>query len=132
MFHNNDLNQVTWELRAMGGAPKFEESQTLPDVSYADFARSIGLEAIDRRRAGRARPGLGPRAARRPAGVLDVHCDPEVPPIPPHATWDQLKDTAEAVLKGDPDAWHLMAQGVKTKAQEFIPRDRADPRRYAD
>ena len=46
MLHNNDLNQVTWELRAMGGAPKFEESQVLPDVSYADFARGMGLLAI--------------------------------------------------------------------------------------
>jgi pyruvate dehydrogenase (quinone) len=29
VLHNNDLNQVTWELRAMGGAPKFEQSQNL-------------------------------------------------------------------------------------------------------
>src|SRR5439155_24276818 len=27
VFHNNDLNQVTWELRAMGGEPKLEDSQ---------------------------------------------------------------------------------------------------------
>ncbi|MBO0880272.1 MAG: thiamine pyrophosphate-requiring protein, partial [Mycobacterium sp.] len=47
VLHNNDLNQVTWELRAMGGAPKFEESQTLPDVSYAGFARSLDLEGIE-------------------------------------------------------------------------------------
>ena len=53
--------------------------------------------------------------------VLDVRCDPEVPPIPPHATYEQLKDLAAAVLKGDPNAWHLMVQGAKTKAQEFLP-----------
>src|SRR5256885_5090286 len=47
VLHNNDLNQVTWELRAMGGAPKFEESQTLPDVSYAAVARSIGPEGLE-------------------------------------------------------------------------------------
>ncbi|MEA2739500.1 MAG: hypothetical protein QOH05_2807, partial [Acetobacteraceae bacterium] len=35
ILHNNDLNEVTWELRAMGGAPKFAESQTLPEVDYA-------------------------------------------------------------------------------------------------
>src|SRR3569833_1956142 len=34
VIHNNDLNQVTWELRAKGGAPKFAESQSLPDVDY--------------------------------------------------------------------------------------------------
>ena len=46
VLHNNDLNQVTWEMRAMEGAPKFTESQRLPDISYADFARSLGLHAI--------------------------------------------------------------------------------------
>src|SRR4051795_12814718 len=46
VLHNNDLNQVTWELRAMGGTPKFVESQALPDVSYAGFAESLGLHAI--------------------------------------------------------------------------------------
>src|SRR6187551_3247230 len=46
VLHNSDLNQVTWELRAMGGTPKFVESQALPDVSYADFATSIGLGAL--------------------------------------------------------------------------------------
>jgi pyruvate dehydrogenase (quinone) len=122
VFHNNDLNQVTWELRAMGGAPKFEESQTLPDISYADFARSIGLGAISVESPG----DLGAAwdsalTATRPT-VLDIRCDPEVPPIPPHATFEQMKATAESLLKGDPSAWHLMVQGAKTKAQEFMPK----------
>ncbi|GAA0382536.1 thiamine pyrophosphate-requiring protein [Acrocarpospora corrugata] len=124
VFHNNDLNQVTWELRAMGGAPKFEESQSLPDVDYAGFARSLGLEGITV-----AEPeSLGPAWDRAFTStvptVLDVHCDPEVPPIPPHATFDQIKSVTEAVLKGDPEAFHLVAQGIKTKAQEFLPGKR--------
>ena len=43
---DNDLNQVTWEMRALQGAPKFTGSQTLPDVSCAGFATRLGLEAI--------------------------------------------------------------------------------------
>ncbi|WP_280336649.1 thiamine pyrophosphate-requiring protein [Nocardia wallacei] len=121
VFHNNDLNQVTWELRAMGGAPKFEESQTLPDVSYAEVARCAGFTAI----AVDSPDQLGDAWDRAFAAdgpvLLDVRCDPEMPPIPPHATWDQLKDTASALLHGDPDALHLMAQGAKAKVQEFIP-----------
>ncbi len=46
VLHNNDLNQVTWEMRAMEGAPKFTESQTLPDVDYAAFAESLGLVGL--------------------------------------------------------------------------------------
>ncbi|WP_280401499.1 thiamine pyrophosphate-requiring protein [Nocardia carnea] len=121
VFHNNDLNQVTWELRAMGGAPKFTESQDLPDVPYADLAHEMGLEgiAIDH-------PddigGMWDRAlAMRSPTVLDVRCDPEVPPIPPHATYEQIKDLGKSLLRGDPDAFHLVVQGAKAKAQEFRP-----------
>lgn len=121
VFHNNDLNQVTWELRAMGGAPKFEESQTLPDVSYADIARSAGLSGITVRSPDDLASAWDCALHADSPVLLDVHCDPEVPPIPPHATWDEMKDTAEAVLRGDPEAWHLLVQGAKAKAQEFIP-----------
>ena len=59
VLHNNDLNQVTWELRAMGGTPEFVESQALPD----DVVRR--LRGLDRaRRHHRHRP----RAARRTPG----------------------------------------------------------------
>ena len=117
VFHNNDLNQVTWELRAMGGAPKFEESQSLPDVSYADFARRLGL----RRRSPCGHPDeLGPAwdralAADRPA-VLDVHCDPEVPPIPPHATFEQVKSMAAGRAQGRPGRLHLVVAGREDEA----------------
>ncbi|GLY38298.1 thiamine pyrophosphate-requiring protein [Amycolatopsis sp. NBRC 101858] len=121
VFHNNDLNQVTWELRAMGGAPKFEESQSLPDVDYAGFALSLGLAAITVDKPDQLGPAWETALSAGKAAVLDVRCDPEVPPIPPHATFEQMKSAAQAVLKGDPDAFHLVVQGVKTKLQEFLP-----------
>ncbi|MFE9751370.1 thiamine pyrophosphate-requiring protein [Saccharothrix saharensis] len=120
VLHNNDLNQVTWELRSMGGAPKFEQSQVLPDVDYAAFARSLGLDGVavdDPEELG----GAWERAlsATRPV-LLDVRCDPNTPPIPPHTTFEQAKATAEAMLKGDPDAWDVVRRGVATKVQEFL------------
>jgi pyruvate dehydrogenase (quinone) len=121
VLHNNDLNQVTWELRAMGGTPTFVESQALPEVSYADFAASIGLGAIavtdPDRLADAWREALG---ADRPY-VIDVHCDPDVPPIPPHATYEQMKDMATALIKGDTRRWGVIKEGIKTKAQELLP-----------
>jgi pyruvate dehydrogenase (quinone) len=120
VLHNNDLNQVTWELRAMGGTPAFVESQALPEVSYADFAGSIGLGAITvtdpEQLAGAWREAL---SADRPY-VIDVHCDPDVPPIPPHATYEQMKDMATALIKGDTSRWGVIREGIKTKAQEFL------------
>jgi pyruvate dehydrogenase (quinone) len=125
VLHNNDLNQVTWELRAMQGAPKFTQSQTLPDVDFAAFAASLGLQAITVTDP----DDLGPAwdralSADRPT-VIDVHTDPNVPPIPPHATFEQMKDAAKAMIGGDEDAWGVIKEGVKTKAQEFLPQGKS-------
>ena len=39
----------------------------------------------------------------------------------PHATYERAKKLTAAILKGDPNALHLIYQGAKTKAQEFVP-----------
>ncbi|MET9254693.1 thiamine pyrophosphate-requiring protein [Streptomyces sp. NPDC003717] len=121
VWNNRDLNQVTWELRAMGGAPSFEPSQELPDVPYAEFARSLGLTGIRVEKPEEVeaawRAGL---AADGPA-VIEFVTDPAVPPIPPHATWEQMESTAAAILKGDPDRGSVVKQGFKAKVQEFLP-----------
>ncbi|WP_430297567.1 thiamine pyrophosphate-requiring protein [Sinomonas sp. B1-1] len=121
VLHNDDLNQVTWEMRAMGGAPAFRESQDLPDVDYAAIAGVLGLGSI----AVDSPDQLGPAweaalAADRPT-LLDVRTDPDIPPIPPHATFEQALNSAKAMLKGDSSAWGVIREGVKTKAQEFLP-----------
>ncbi|MGZ4541265.1 MAG: thiamine pyrophosphate-requiring protein [Blastococcus sp.] len=121
VLHNDDLNQVTWEMRAMEGAPKFAESQSLPDVDYAAFARSLGLQGINVDTA----EGVGPAwdaalAADRPT-VLDIRCDPDVPPIPPHATFEQVKATVSSVLHGDEDSAGFIRQGIKQKVQQYLP-----------
>ncbi len=121
VFNNHDLNQVTWEMRAMGGAPSFLPSQELPDVQYAAFARSLGLTGI------RVEKPEDVDAAWRAAleadgpAVLEFLTDPAVPPIPPHATWDQMEATAAAVLKGDADQGAMVKRGFKAKVQEFLP-----------
>ncbi|MCV7099799.1 thiamine pyrophosphate-requiring protein [Mycobacterium palustre] len=125
ILHNNDLNQVTWEMRAMAGSPKFAESQNLPDVDFAGFAAGLGLGAMaikDADKLGDAwRTAL---AADRPT-VLDVYTDPNMPPIPPHATWDQFKAATAAVLSGDEDRVGFVKVGLKTKVQEFLPHKKS-------
>jgi pyruvate dehydrogenase (quinone) len=121
VLHNNDLNQVTWELRAMGGSPQFLPSQELPDFPYADYARSLGLRGILA-----AKPDdVGPAweealAADRPC-VVEFVTDPAVPPIPPHATWDQIEKALESIVRGDSDRVDVIKEGVKSKIQEFLP-----------
>ncbi|MEU2422097.1 thiamine pyrophosphate-requiring protein [Streptomyces sp. NPDC007851] len=121
VFNNRDLNQVTWEMRAMEGAPQFLPSQSIPDVGYADFARSLGLTGMRIEEPGGVRGAWeAALAADRPC-VLDFVTDPAVPPIPPHATLDQIEAAAAAVLKGDSDRVAMVRQGFKAKVQEFLP-----------
>ncbi|GAA2471913.1 thiamine pyrophosphate-requiring protein [Streptomyces longisporus] len=121
VFNNHDLNQVTWEMRAMEGAPSFLPSQEIPDVQYAAFARSLGLTGIRVEKPEDVEAGW--RAgleADRPA-VIEFLTDPAVPPIPPHATWEQMEATAASILKGDADRGSMIKQGLKAKVQEFLP-----------
>jgi pyruvate dehydrogenase (quinone) len=124
VLHNNDLNQVTWEMRAMEGSPKFAKSQTLPDVDFASFAASLGLQAITVTTPDEVGPAWDRALSADRPTVIDFHTDPNVPPIPPHATFEQMKDAAEAMLKGDEDRWGIIKEGFKTKAQEFLPHGR--------
>ncbi|MEU3829970.1 thiamine pyrophosphate-requiring protein [Streptomyces sp. SID161] len=121
VWNNQDLNQVTWEMRAMEGAPSFLPSQSLPDVRYADFARSLGLTGIRVERSEDVEAGW--RAALQADGpcVIEFLTDPAVPPIPPHASWEQMEATAASVLKGDADRGSMIRQGLKAKVQEFLP-----------
>jgi pyruvate dehydrogenase (quinone) len=121
VLHNNDLNQVTWEMRAMEGAPKFAESQELPDVDYAAFAASLGLQAISVDKPDQVGPAWDRALSADRPTLLDVRTDPNVPPIPPHATFEQAKDAAKAILKGDENRWGVIKEGLKTKVQEFLP-----------
>ncbi|MEV6753008.1 thiamine pyrophosphate-requiring protein [Streptomyces sp. NPDC051214] len=130
VLNNQDLNQVTWEMRAMSGAPQFLPSQALPDVPYADFARTIGLDGVRVEK-----PGDVEAAWHRALGadrpfVIDFRTDPAVPPIPPHATLDQIEAAALSILKGDSDRTAVVRQGFKAKVQEMLPgrRKESDPR----
>ena len=121
VLHNNDLNQVTWEMRAMEGAPKFTASQLLPDVSYEGFARSLGLNGIAVDKPEQVGPAWEQALAADRPTVLDFRTDPDVPPIPPHATFEQAKDLAKALLKGDPNSLGIVKEGLLAKAREVLP-----------
>lgn len=121
VLNNRDLNQVTWEQRVMNGDPKFEGSQSLPDVDYAAFAELIGLRGIRVEDPGEVGPAWERALAADRPTVLDVVTDPEVPPLPPHITLEQAKAFASSVLGGDPAAGRMVAQSLRQKVAEALP-----------
>jgi pyruvate dehydrogenase (quinone) len=122
VFNNEDLNQVTWEQRVMEGDPKFEASQRIPDVPYHQFAELIGLKGIFVDRP----VDLGSAwddalASDRPV-LLEVKTDPEVPPMPPHLTFEQVKNLTASVVKGDPDREGVVRGTVRQVLSSVLPK----------
>jgi len=121
VLHNGDLNQVTWEQRAMAGDPRFDASQDVPHFPYARFAELIGLKGIRVDEPEQVGPAWDEAlAADRPV-VLEAITDPEVPPLPPHITFDQARALMSALRKGDSGARGIVRQSFKDKIQEFLP-----------
>jgi pyruvate dehydrogenase (quinone) len=110
ILNNRDLNMVTWELRAMAGSPDVPRTQDLPDVNFAAYAQSLGLEGIRVETPEGIPAALDAMfAARRPV-VLDCVCDPDVAPLPPHISLEEAKAFTQAMLKGEPHAKGVVQQ----------------------
>ncbi len=121
VLNNRDLNQVTWEQRAMAGDPKFVGSQSLPDFPYARYAELCGLRGIKVESPEEIGPAWDEAlAAGRPA-LIEAITDPEVPPLPPHISIAQAKSFTKAILKGDPGAGQMVKESFKQKVEEFLP-----------
>lgn len=121
VFNNEDLNQVTWEQRVMEGDPKFEASQSIPDVPYHLFAISIGLDGIYVEREEDVAPAWERAlAADRPV-LIEFKTDPNVPPLPPHLKLEQARKFATTLLKGDPDEAGVIVQTAKQVLSAVLP-----------
>src|SRR5947207_682735 len=125
VLNNQDLNQVTWEQRALQGDPQNPATQEIPDVHYAEFARMIGLDGL------RIESPDGIEAAWEEAFaadrpfVIDAVVDPEVPPLPPHITLEQAKHFLSALKGRDPHSRAVITESFKQKILEFLPGHRA-------
>lgn len=123
VLNNEDLNQVTWEQRVMEGNPKFEATQSLPDVAYHRFAELIGLKGIfcdDPARVGAA----WDEALASPVPViLEMKTDPEVPPLPPHINLTQAKNFTSMLAKGDPEQAGVIKDTMRQVLHHILPGD---------
>ncbi len=122
VLNNRDLNQVTWELRAMAGSPDIPSTQTLPDFSYAQYAEQLGLNGIRIETAA----GIGSAwdaalQSDRPV-VVEAMVDPDVPPLPPHITLEQAKSFGSALLKGDVHERGIIEQSFRA----MFPKKKKD------
>ena len=128
VLHNNDLNQVTWEMRAMEGSPKFASPRPCPTST----TRASPQPRPARRTTSTTPSELGAawdealRPTARPcwtsAATRTSRPSRRTPPS------SRSSRSAEAVLGGDEDAGGFIKQGIKQKMQQYLPGEKDERR----
>lgn len=86
-----------------------------------DSAESLGFLGLEMGKPDDIAP-MWERAlsADRPV-LVEAHVDPNVPPLPPHITFEQAKGYVSALFGGDVDAWGILKSSVKEMASSYLP-----------
>jgi Thiamine pyrophosphate-requiring enzymes [acetolactate synthase, pyruvate dehydrogenase (cytochrome), glyoxylate carboligase, phosphonopyruvate decarboxylase] len=121
VLNNEDLNQVTWEQRAMEGDPRFDASQDIPYVPYHEWAEMIGLKGIKVDHSSQiADAWRAAFAADRPV-IIDAMSDPEEPPIPPHVTFEQMRAMTTSFVEAPKEGLPGALEAAREFVQELRP-----------
>lgn len=120
---NHDLNQVTWEQRVLAGDPKLPIAQDVIDFPYARYGEMLGFRGIRIDRPEDIVPAWEAAFAEQRPTVLEFVTDPNVPPLPPHITWEQTKAYLSALGKVDPDQWGIIKQSAKQLFARVLPEN---------
>jgi pyruvate dehydrogenase (quinone) len=119
VLNNRDLNQVTWEQRAFEGDPKFDASQQLPDFPYARYADLCGLKGIRVESPDQVGNAWEDALRSDRPCLLEAITDPEVPPLPPHISFQQAKNFAMSTVRDEarsPMIGHALRQMIASLA----------------
>ena len=112
-LNNRDLAYVTWEERVQAGDPKWDASQSLPDVPYSEVAKLFGLGGRRVERPDDVGPAWSEALAAPRPFVLDMLPDPNVPPLPPHITLKQARGFLSAVGSGEPELGSVISNTAR-------------------
>jgi pyruvate dehydrogenase (quinone) len=122
VLNNGDLNEVTWEQRAMAGDPRYDVSQTLPAFPFARYAELLGLHAVRVDDPDQVKPAWEEAlAADRPV-LYEAITDPNVPPLPPQLRFETVRNMTRAFLKGDPAARDVLRHTIRARGSEIANR----------
>ncbi len=121
VLNNRDLNQVTWEQRAMSGDPKYEASQDIPDFPFARYAELLGLRGIFVDKPEQIGEAWDQALSSDRPVVLEAYTDPNVPTLPPHISFKEAEMFSKALIKGDPEEIGIIRQTFKDAVESFVP-----------
>lgn len=121
VLNNEDLNQVTWEMRTESGDPKYEASQNLPAFSYAAYAESIGMRGIRVDAAEQVEEAWTQAFASERPVVFEAVVDPAIQQLPPHITFEQAHGLFSSIVQGDPERAAVIKESIRSVLTGILP-----------
>jgi pyruvate dehydrogenase (quinone) len=106
----------------MSGDPKFTESQDVPAFNYANYGKLLGLDGIEVTHPGEIVPAFKYAMQASCPVVIDAHCDPDVPPLPPHINFEQARNYMSTLFQGDPNERGIINQSAKQMIADYMTR----------
>ena len=118
VIKNNVLGMIKWEQIAQEGNPQF--GVQLQPIDFAGFAVNCGAAGFTIERPEDAESILRKAIAHPGPAVIQAVVDPNEPPMPGQISTDQAIKFAEALVRGQKDAWKIIKTVMEDKIREVV------------
>jgi pyruvate dehydrogenase (quinone) len=122
VLHNNDLTQVSWEMRTEDGNPVWRTAQDVDSVDFAGWAKLLGFSGIQVHDDDDVEAALDSAFANPGVTLIDAYTSRNVPPLPPHISREFATMTAKSLLKGDPFELAVIKDSAEALLTEGVAR----------
>ncbi|HEX8628121.1 MAG TPA: thiamine pyrophosphate-requiring protein [Catenuloplanes sp.] len=127
VLNNRELAEVSWEQRETEGDPRFADSQRLPDVPFAGWAKLLGLHGIRVDSPDAVGAAWDEALAADRPTLIEAVTDPAIPLLPPNLPFDKVRKMyAGLAQEDDADARRAVEQLLRERAGEGHD-DRSEP-----
>src|SRR5438270_891173 len=118
VIKNNVLGMIKWEQMVLEGNPQF--GVELQPIDFAGVAMSCGVAGFTIERPEEAASVLSEALAHPGPAVVQAVVDPNEPPLPGQVNTEQALKFAEALVRGQKDAWSIIKSVVEDKVREVV------------
>lgn len=115
---NNVLGQIKWEQMVMEGNPQF--GVQLQPIDFAGFAMNCGAAGFTIERPDEAESVLRRALEHKGPAVVQAVVDANEPPMPGKVSTKQAVKFAEALVKGQKDAWGVIKTVMEDEVREVV------------
>src|SRR3954447_25704915 len=118
VIKNNVLGEIKWEQMVLEGNPQF--GVDLQPIDFAGVAMNCGAAGFTIERPEEAAAVLREALEHQGPAVIQAVVDPNEPPMPGRISSEQALKFAEALVRGQKDAWTIIKTVMEDRVREVI------------